>query len=147
MLRAQLLWFAIAFGMGALLPVQAGMNVRLRDALGSPYRASLVSFFLGTVALLVVVLLTRGETAEPKQAPWWAWVGGFIGATLVTGTVLLTPRLGAAALFAALVAGQLAAAALIDHFGLVGYPELPFSASRAVGIVLLLAGALLVLRR
>lgn len=147
MLRAQLVWFAFAFGMGALLPVQAGMNARLREALGSPYRASFVSFFVGTVALVVLVLLTRGEPAEPRQAPWWAWVGGLIGATLVTGAVVLTPRLGAAALFAALVAGQLTAAAVIDHFGLVGYPVLPFSSSRAVGIVLLLAGALLVLRR
>jgi uncharacterized membrane protein YdcZ (DUF606 family) len=61
--------------------------------------------------------------------------------------LFLTPKLGGAALFSALVAGQLAAAALIDHFGLMGYPVQPFSSSRALGIALLLAGALLVLRR
>ncbi|QRK07481.1 DMT family transporter [Archangium violaceum] len=64
MFRAQLVWLVFAFGMGTLLPVQTGMNVRLREVVGSPYRASLVSFFVGTVALLVLVLLTRAEPSE-----------------------------------------------------------------------------------
>lgn len=147
MSRVYLLWFGLAFCAGALLPIQAGMNARLREVLGSPFRASLVSFLVGTLVLLVLALLLRGGPAEPRQAPWWAWLGGVLGATLLTVTLILVPRLGAAALFAAVVAGQLSMATLIDHFGLVGYPALPVSASRLLGLVLLAVGALLVLRR
>lgn len=148
MSRLYLLWFVLAFSMGSLFPLQAGMNAQLRQALGSPFRASLINFIIGTVLLLCLALLLQADhPAEPRRVAWWAWLGGVLGATHVTGAILLAPRLGAAALFAGMVAGQLTTAAAIDHFGLVGYPAVPLSWPRVLGVVLLVAGALLVLRR
>ena len=45
------------------------------------------------------------------------------------------------------MAGRLTLAAVLDHFGLVGYSTVPFSWTRAVGVVLLVACGLLILRR
>lgn len=130
---------------GVFLPLQAGVNTRLAQFVGGPVRASTVSFGVGTIALLVVVaLFYRSGGVDARHAPWWAWVGGFLGAFYVTATVVVPVRIGAAAFFGILVAAQLVMGVLIDRFGLVGFPERTTSPLRIVGVVLLVAGALLV---
>ena len=57
---------AISFAIGALIVVQASLNINLGDTLGQPIRASCVSFWVGTVVLVVVVL--RKHTGKKD---WW----------------------------------------------------------------------------
>ena len=49
-------YLAFAFGAGAMLPIQFGINAQLSSWLESPVRAALISFGVGTLALLVAVL-------------------------------------------------------------------------------------------
>ena len=131
---------------GSALPVQAGINARLATWVGGPVRASAISFAVGTLALLVVVVLaTRGaHTRSLGEAPWWVWLGGVVGAFYVASVVAAAPRLGAVAVFAAVVAGQILCSLVLDHFGLLGYDLHRVSPGRLVGIVLLGAGVALV---
>ena len=48
---------------------------------------------------------------------------------------------------ALVIAGQLIVALLVDQFGILGYPQIPVTPTRLLGAGLLLAGALLVMRR
>jgi transporter family-2 protein len=50
-------------------------------------------------------------------------------------------------LLALTVAGQMLASVIIDHFGLLGFPQHPVSTGRVVGILLLIAGIWLVATR
>ena len=130
---------------GTFLPVQAGVNTRLAQFVGGPVRASMVSFAVGAIALLVVVLLFyRTGAVHARHAPWWAWVGGLLGAVYVTASVVVPVRIGAAPFFGILVAAQLVMGALIDRFGLIGFPERGLSPLRIVGVALLVGGGLLV---
>lgn len=130
---------------GAILPLQVGVNSRLSHFVGGPVRASLVSFAIGTMVLLVVVLVAaRGGEHRAGAAPWWAWVGGAIGASYVVSSVVVAPRLGAAAFFGLVVASQLIASVLIDRFGLIGFAQRQVGPVRLVGVALLVVGALLV---
>ncbi len=54
------------------------------------------------------------------------------------------PRIGAAALMALVIAGQLLAAAAIDHLGLFGVALRELSVGRAAGLAAVALGALLV---
>ncbi|MES9996551.1 DMT family transporter [Desulfovibrio aminophilus] len=140
---------ALALLAGALMPVQAGINARLRLTLGTPEQAALVSFAVGTLALAAYALILRlpwPPAAEMSQAPWWSWTGGVLGAFFVAVTVMLAPRLGAATMMAWIIAGQLAASIALDHFGLVGYALREASPLRMLGAALLVAGAVLVQR-
>ncbi len=139
----------IAFGFfaGVMLPFQFGINAQLATWLGSPVRASLVSFTVGTLALLVVTLVfVRGLPSADRVtgAPWWVWVGGLLGAFYVLGSVVTAPRLGAAMLVAVILAGQSVASLLVDHFGWVGFDENPVTPGRLAGIGLVAAGVVLV---
>jgi transporter family-2 protein len=50
-------------------------------------------------------------------------------------------------LVALVLAGQLLVALVVDQFGILGYPQIAVTPTRLLGAVLLLAGALLVIRR
>ena len=136
-------YYLFAVAAGAMLPVQFGINAQLAAWLGSPLRATLVSFAVGAGVLLVAALLfARGfsEGRDLGTAPWWVWVGGFLGAFYVLGSVVTAPKLGAAALFAFILAGQALASLAVDHFGWVGFEENPVTPGRLLGLALVAAG-------
>ena len=57
----------LAFGAGCCLPVQAGINTLLRRFLGEPMQAALVSFAVGTLALMRMRNLIL---MMEKRRPW-----------------------------------------------------------------------------
>jgi transporter family-2 protein len=139
-----------AFLIGIVLPVQSGVNAQLRIGVGHPMLAAFISFAVGTVALLGLNIAMRVPlpTAEAAgRMPWWYWIGGLLGATYIYLAVLLAPRLGAATLVAVIVSGQMVASLVLDHFGLVGYPQQSLTPARALGALLVIGGVFLVQRR
>ena len=136
-------YYAFAIAAGAMLPIQFGVNAQLASWLGSPLRATLVSFAVGTLVLVAATLLFARVISEGKSlgdAPWWVWVGGALGAFYVLGSVVTAPKLGAAALFAFILAGQAIASLAVDHFGWVGFDENPVTPGRLLGIALVAVG-------
>jgi len=133
---------------GVLLAIQAPTNAILGKASGSPIVAAFISFLIGTVALGAVVAATSGKLFAPglRQVPWYAWTGGFYGAFFVAVAAFGAPRVGVGVLLTAAVAGQLAAALVLDHYGLLGLDRHPVTLTRAAGFVLVLIGAVLVRR-
>lgn len=131
---------------GVLLAVQAPTNAMLGKASGSAIVAAFISFLVGTLALGAAVAVTSGRLLEPglKQVPWYAWMGGFYGAFFVAVAAFGAPRVGMGVLLTAAVAGQLAAALVLDHFGLLGLVRHPVNVARALGLGLVLVGAVLV---
>ena len=144
-------WTYVFIGLfsGVVLPIQAAVNAELRHALTSPVLAALASFVIGTSALIAYAAASRAAIPgwrAAAEAPWWAWCGGVLGALYVVTAILVTPRLGAAALVAVTVTGQLIAALVMDHFGWLGLPPHPFSVARVLGAMLLMAGVVLMTR-
>jgi transporter family-2 protein len=138
-----LLLFAIVAG--AFLPLQAAVNAKLAEFVGGPVRASAISFTVGAICLaIVVVLFYRSGGHRAGNAPWWAWIGGALGAVFVTSSVVVPVRIGAAAFFGIVVAAQLVTSVLIDQYGLLSFTQRQISPLRLVGVGLLISGALLV---
>lgn len=138
---------ALLVGMG--LTVQVGMNMTVARVIGTPLWASVANFMVGLAALVATAVLIGSRPAPGTlgQVPLWAWFGGCLGAAYVASVTLLGPRIGAMTLVALVITGQLIAGLTVDHFGVLGYPRIPVSATRWLGAALLLAGALLVMRR
>jgi transporter family-2 protein len=139
----------LAVLVGAGLTVQVGMNATVRLAIGSPVLAAIVNFVVGLGALALVAVASGARWAPGSAAavPAWAWFGGLLGAAYVAATTVLGPRLGAAALLAFTLAGQMVAALLVDHYGVIGFPQSPMTPARLLGAALLVVGVLLILRR
>ena len=132
---------------GSLIPLQAGVNASLRNYLSSPILAAITNFSVGGLLLATYALASR--EALPglpalARTPWWCWVGGAMGATLVLTGVLASHRLGAGTFMACIIVGQLTASVALDHFGLVGYTPHAINPMRLAGIGLLAGGLYLI---
>lgn len=144
-------WLFVVFAavVGTLLPTQAGINAQLAKHLGHPLLAALVSFVVGTIALLICTFVLHTPLpsfSQVMQAPLYLWIGGLLGVLYLTATIILSPLLGAATMIGLIIAGQMLASIALDHFGLVGFPVHPLSLWRAVGAVLLIFGVALIQR-
>jgi bacterial/archaeal transporter family-2 protein len=139
----------LAIFIGCLLPVQTGVNAQLRTLVGDPLATALLSFLVGTVALAAVVVALRIPVPLADtwaQSHWWQWTGGLLGAIYIAIVVVLAPRLGAGTTVATVVGGQMVASLVLDHYGLVGFPEHPINALRLAGAGLVMAGVILIQR-
>lgn len=144
-------WLGIVFIAGFVVPAQAAMNARMRHFVINPLYSSLINFFIGTLAGLLVTSITvwfgqPGNWKGSLNAPWWAWCGGLIGATFVTVAVLSVPKIGATNFSVAVIAGQLIGAVLMDQYGLLNLPQHSATPPRLLGAGLLLIGVWLVQR-
>jgi len=132
---------------GSGLAVQAAANARLGAVLQLPIASALWNFLLGTVLLAVLTfsgVFGRPTLAHVQVAPWWVWIGGALGALFVTTTILAVPRVGTVATFGAIICGQFVGAVLIDTYGWLGVEAIPLSATRVLGVALLVAGVFLI---
>lgn len=139
---------AILFGIGIgmLMPIQTSVNNRLRMSVGAPLLASFLSFFIGTLTLLLATWVSSGRLIPDFSAtsgePWWIFSGGALGVVLLTGNILLFPRVGSVQTVILPLSGQIFMGLLIDSFGLLGSPQLPLTPLRVAGTLAVLVGAL-----
>ena len=141
----------ISFLVGVATNVQSGVNGQIRLITGNAVFASFANFIVGTLLLVVLLFLfailgiwklpDRGLLSRTR---WWAWMGGPLGLIYVMALVLLPPLIGYAAFFSMLVAGQLFLSVTLDHKGWLVERIRRVDKARAAGVLLLLAGAVLV---
>ncbi|TMM16846.1 MAG: DMT family transporter [Actinobacteria bacterium] len=139
----------LGVGAGCLVGMQAPINSRLGKSVGTA-QAATFSFLVGTVALLLLASFWHGglgNLGRVSQVPWWALIGGLLGAVYVSVALVAVRTLGASGLTAVVITGQLAISVVIDRFGLLGIAKQHVGASRIVGLLLLIAGFLLVVRK
>ena len=131
---------------GGMIALQAPTNAILARAGGSPVLAALISFAVGTAALLCVWLASGNRPGAKAfgDLPAYAWFGGMYGAFYVAVAAFAAPRIGLAALITIGIAGQIAMALVLDHIGALGLPREPLNLGRIAGAVLVIAGVVLV---
>lgn len=141
---------AVLFGVmaGAIMPIQTSVNNRLRQSVGAPLLASFISFSVGTCALIVATWITSGRPypalSHTAGEPWWIFGGGLLGVVLLTGNILLFPRVGSVQTVILPITGQIFMGLLIDAFGIAHSPHTAISVIRILGAVAVLIGSLAV---
>lgn len=143
-----LLFWAAALLLGAILTSQVATNKQLGEHLHNLYIPAAANMIIGIVATLALTLALSREwptTDMVKSAPWYLWLaGGLFGAIYLTGTVLLAPRIGAATLIGLVVTGQIIFSVMIDNYGWFGFEQHTANLPRIAGCLLLIGGVALV---
>ncbi len=137
---------AMAVAVGMLTAFQPGVNRKFGEVSGAPLHGGVISFAVGLATVLLVAVILRASPPPISRValgPVWMWVGGVIGAVFVTAAIYLSKPMGQGNYMAAMIAGQLVAGVVIDHFGFMGYDRHPFSVARAGGLVLIGLGVAL----
>jgi len=142
------LWALLGIAAGACIAIQAPVNALLGRGLSMPVAAACISFLSGAIVLGIVMLATasfEGRAPDWRGPDLWLYVaGGALGTIYVTTAIYLTPRIGAAAVMAFAVSGQLLAGILLDRIGFLGMAVREISVGRIAGALLLVAGALMI---
>lgn len=108
--------------------------------------AVVVSLVCALAVLLVWERSVSGMRAALDE-PVWLWLGGVMSVFIVLAVTVAPPRIGVAATIGVVIAGNLAMAAVIDQYGLLGQEQVPLTWPRVLGLLLLAAGAALSLDR
>ncbi len=138
-----LLYVLLAAAAGACIAMQASANGNFRRNIDSPLFAAFFSICgtILTACAAMLVLRPPVPAADAlRQAPWWNWIGGPLGALIVLAGATLVSELGAALFIASVVAGQLLCSLFLDHFALLGLPEQSITPGRVLGALLVVAG-------
>lgn len=131
---------------GAAVALQPSINARLAQKAGL-VESACISFAVGTLALVIVLLLSgKTNIRGLQETAWWEWTGGVLGAFFVSATILAVPRIGTTATMAVAIATQLITALLLDHFGVFGFGGMQIDLKRSLGAALLIIGAWIIVR-
>lgn len=134
---------------GLVLPMQTSINTNLKNRTGgSPFLASMLSFMIGTIALLFATLINGQSLFFSSHLfasqPHWIWLGGLFGVIGLTTNVLIFPYLGAVQTVIMPITGQILMGMIIDNFGLFDANYHAFTILRFIGVILLVIGILMV---
>jgi transporter family-2 protein len=132
---------------GALIALQPPANSALAKHVGD-VGAAFVSITI-SLAIITVVLLVAGAPGRlaglSSFRPEYA-VGGIAGAAVVFVSLAAVRPLGAGGVVAILVAGQLVVSVAADRFQWYGLHRVAIGAGRSLGILLVIAGTVLITR-
>lgn len=143
-----LFYFVLAAVLGALGGIHLPINGALGARLGSTSVATFTFYGVGFALISVVCLFTRERDAFAAvlSTPRWYYVAGVISVIVVGGSTFLIPRIGAVNLFVVMVSSQLLVRMVVSHHGWLESPISPVSWVKVLGGLLLLVGAVLVVR-
>lgn len=144
-----LLYLLIAGLAGALMAFQGSLNSFLGEKLGL-LPATFSVQLLGTLtAGGLLLIFFRGESLVNgvSSVPIYYWLGGPVGVAITYTVVVSIPQLGVGNATTGIIFFQLLTAYLIDHFGLFNQETLPLTVGKAIGMVLMVSGAFLLLRK
>ncbi len=134
-------YLLLALLSGVLLPIQASINAQLARSLTSAVLAANISYFIGFLVLVTLLLSQCFDSptwfALPK-APLWSLSGGIFGAWYVVSSAYFIPVLGATLTLGMIVFGQVIAGITSDHFGWLGLPQNRLTRYRRIAIGLLM---------
>jgi transporter family-2 protein len=146
---SQWLWRFIGIGSGMLMATQAAINGQLGKVLHSPIHAAFISFFVGLVILIFIVLIKDRSMTNLVQpiklsAPWWVWIGGILGAVYVLGNAFLVGEIGTGQTVMLALFGQITGSLLVEQFGLLRSNRIKVRPIQILGLIIMLSGVFLI---
>ncbi len=146
--RSVWFWRLLGIGTGGCSTLQITINGQLGVALHSAIHASLVSFIVGTISLLLMVCVQRPplKVKQPSEGknPWWMWMGGFLGALYVMGNAWISPRIGVGTSVVVGLLGLMSAGLIIDETGILEPQRHPVSLRQVISLVVMFVGVCLI---
>ena len=146
-----IIFILLAILAGGMLPIQGVVNSQLGRVLDNVVLATLISFTVGSLTLLLVFLFRNNWSAGAslqglRDVPPVLYIGGVLGAVYVTAVAALIPKIGVANTMIAVILGQVLLSLLLDHLGVLGIEIREISWSRVLGAGLVVFGLVLVVK-
>ena len=136
--------FLYAVIAGAAMSIQGVMNTRMGDKAGVLETNAYVQLTGFVLALIIALFFGKGDIRQMPQAPWYAWLGGVLAPVITVTVMLSVGALPPTVAIATILLSQLAVAALIDAFGIMGAEQIAFNWKKLLGLGMMAAGVILI---
>lgn len=145
MQKTIILAVSVALMSGLAIGVQSSLIGTAGKDTGAVLTGLIVNFSGGAVAglVLLAIYLRQGSGSfSAINIPTFVliFIAGVLGLGVIIGLAYALPKTGIAAGLAAIIAGQMLVAVLVDTLGLTGEAPIPLNWTRIVGLVLLVLG-------
>jgi transporter family-2 protein len=132
---------------GIGIPVFATLNAGLGRDLSNPIAATTITFAVGlALSLIALAFVGPPPLARYDGIPLQNFFGVVFMVAYVSAITFFAPRIGVGNAVFFVLLGQLVAAAVIDHFGLMGALPFTLTPRRALGIAVMALGVWLAKR-
>lgn len=139
--------YLVAIIGGIAVAVQAQMMGVMDRGIGT-LESVFITYGVGSVIIgLVMLLLKGGNLSAWNTVPTYTLFAGVIGLVIVASIGYAAPRLGLVAAFTLIIAAQFAVGALFDQFGWLGAEIRALTPTRIAGLLVMLFGIWLTLRK
>jgi bacterial/archaeal transporter family-2 protein len=129
-MNIQILFIILALCAGMMIPFQSAMNAQLGKTLQSSYFSALTVFVVAMIGMSLYIIVLRHPVPAVqnfKSAPTRSYLGGILGAAYILLIVICAPKLGIGNVTVMVLLGQIIAAMVIDHWGLLNTPVHPIN--------------------
>jgi len=131
---------------GIAVGLQSPMASMITQRLGLFESVFIVHIGGAIIALIPLLIYGGGKLSQWRSVPWYVLGAGAFGLVVIAAISFTIPRVGVAAAITTVVAGQVLAGAVIDHFGLLEAHLRPMDLTRAIGLVVVLFGVWLTVK-
>jgi len=131
---------------GVAVGLQSPMASMLTQKLGFFESAFIVHIGGAIIALTPLLIYSGGKLSQWRSVPWYTLGAGVFGLIVIAAISYMIPRVGVAASVTTVVAGQVLAGAVIDHFGLLESTIRPMDLTSAIGLAVVLFGVWLTVK-
>jgi transporter family-2 protein len=134
---------------GLGIPIMAALNGGLGGKLQSPVLATVILFSVGYLASLLILLLSEGVPTfnNSDSIPKYYFLGGLFVIFYILSITWVAPKFGIGNAISFVLLGQLISMTIIDHFSLLGAANYTISMQRSIGLILMVIGVFLVVRK
>ena len=143
-----LAWCALGVLIGMINVTQTTINARVAALFGNAVKATAISSMESLPWVLALMLIMHRRIpisfSEARGSKPWMWLGGVFGAALLFFNAFLTGKLGAGLAVVTILIGSTLGGILIDHFGLFGADRQRMTLRKALGVLLMLCGTVLI---
>lgn len=132
--------FIIAIISGIAMSVQGVFNTRVSEKIGNMETNVVVHGSALIIAIILVLFWGKGDFKAIKDVNKLYLLGGVLG-IIITLTVMMSIKtLGTTIGIGTILVAQLAAAGIIEAFGLFGSEKISLSLHQFIGLALMIAG-------
>ena len=131
---------------GVAVGLQSPMASMITQRLGLFESVFIVHIGGAVMALIPLLIYGGGKLGQWRSVPWYVLSAGVFGLVVIAAISYMIPRVGVAAAVTTVVAGQVLAGAVIDHYGLLDAHLRPMDLTRAIGLAVVLFGVWLTVK-
>lgn len=128
---------------GAAMSFQGVMNTRLGDKIGLYEANAFVQFIAFLLSVVALLIMGNGDLKGIFQVDKWYLLGGILAIVITISVMLGISGLSPTVSISIILISQLAVAAIIDAFGLLGSEKIVFGWTKFLGLGLMVGGVIL----